>query len=66
MPDAAEDRDSPLQRCTPYLGGEGVYEPLQGVTKVVGVVGTAHVRGIVENWEAAESAEGVVRLLADE
>ncbi|KAK9790773.1 hypothetical protein WJX73_006178 [Symbiochloris irregularis] len=66
MPDAAEARDSPLQRSAPYLGGEGVYEPLQGVSKVVGVVGTAHVRGIIENWEAAESAEGVTRLLGNE
>ena len=35
--------------------GDGRYEALQGVGAVVGVVGTAHVRGIIRAWPAAQA-----------
>ena len=66
MPDEAKDESSALQRVAPYLGGEGLYEPLQGVSRVVGVVGSAHVRGIIQDWAGADSAKGMVQLLSEE
>ena len=63
MPQAAEDREGPLKEAFPFAGGEGVYQPLQGVSRVVGVVGTAHVRGIIENWDAAASQTGMAEVL---
>ncbi len=35
--------------------GDGQYTPLPGVSAVVGVVGTAHVRGIIRAWTAAQN-----------
>ena len=66
MPEGAEDRDRPLQRAAPFAGGEGIYQPLQGASRVVGIVGTAHVRGILEQWEAAASEEGMLGMLTKE
>ena len=37
----------------PSGSGDGTYEPLKGVGAVVGVVGTAHVHGIVKYWESS-------------
>lgn len=66
MPAAAADRESLLQDAVPFVGGEGIYEPLQGVSRVVGVVGTAHVRGIIEHWEEAASQGRMVEVLKKE
>jgi len=34
--------------------GDGVYEALPGPSAVVGVVGTAHIRGIIREWQKAQ------------
>lgn len=39
--------------CPPGMG-DGAYEALPAGRTVVGVVGTAHVRGICREWEAAQ------------
>ena len=38
----------------PVGGGDGVYAALSPGRVVVGVVGTAHVRGIIRAWAAAQ------------
>uniref|UniRef100_A0A061R0E3 Uncharacterized protein n=1 Tax=Tetraselmis sp. GSL018 TaxID=582737 RepID=A0A061R0E3_9CHLO len=40
-----------LENSCPKGSGDGVFEPIEGVSSVVAVVGTAHVYGIVRNWE---------------
>lgn len=37
----------------PLGEGDGSYAPLPAVGAVVAVVGTAHVRGIVQAWDSA-------------
>jgi hypothetical protein len=38
--------------------GDGAYTPLRGVQRVVAVVGTAHVRGMVREWQVATEEAG--------
>lgn len=45
------------------MEGDGQYKPLAGVSAVVGVVGTAHVRGIIRAWPSAEQDTDVARLV---
>ncbi|KAF5825960.1 hypothetical protein DUNSADRAFT_5649 [Dunaliella salina] len=40
--------------------GDGAYTPLKGARRVVAVVGTAHVKGIVREWSQAVEEEGGV------
>lgn len=43
-----------ILKCLSSQGlGDGAYTPLKGVRRVVAVVGTAHVRGMVREWQAA-------------
>lgn len=37
--------------------GDGAFQPLRGAQRVVAVVGTAHVRGMVRGWQAAVDEE---------
>ncbi len=46
MPEAS------LEEATPSGNGEGQYKPVQAPRTVVAVVGSAHVRGILKEWEA--------------
>ena len=45
----------PAEVACPADEGDGVYEPLPAPAAVVGVVGTAHVRGIIREWQAAQA-----------
>ncbi|KAK9807775.1 hypothetical protein WJX72_008889 [[Myrmecia] bisecta] len=49
MPDGG-----PAAAC-PTGWGEGVYEPRQGPSAVVAVVGSAHVPGIIQEWNKADA-----------
>ncbi|PNW74532.1 hypothetical protein CHLRE_12g492350v5 [Chlamydomonas reinhardtii] len=59
MPEAGPARAAP-----PGFGDGGV-GPLAGVRAVVGVIGSAHVRGMVRDWQAAVKDTTVEPLLAD-
>lgn len=45
-------------RACPTGRGDGQFTPHKGASAVVGVVGTAHVRGIIQEWEKLRAAEG--------
>ncbi|KAG2427850.1 hypothetical protein HXX76_012171 [Chlamydomonas incerta] len=59
MPEAGPARAAP-----PGFGDGGV-AALPGVRSVVGVIGSAHVRGMVRDWQAAVQDSNVEPLLAD-
>lgn len=43
--------------------GDGPYKPLAGPAAVVGVVGSAHVKGMVKKWNESVAAAGQVEQL---
>jgi hypothetical protein len=45
------------EEAAPRGLGDGAYEPLRDVRRVVGVVGTAHVRGLVQEWEQGSRSQ---------
>jgi|LauGreSBDMM110SN_4_FD.fasta_scaffold40857_2 hypothetical protein len=56
---------APPEACPPGYG-DGEYVPLPGVRTVVKVVGTAHMRGMMQRWpEAVSSPREVRELLRD-
>ncbi|GIL84546.1 hypothetical protein Vretimale_14392 [Volvox reticuliferus] len=60
----AMPEDGP-QRSAPQGLGDGALMGLRGVSAVVGVVGSAHVRGMVRDWPEALQNDDVSPLLAD-
>lgn len=48
--------------CPPGSGA-GQYQPLAGPRSVVAVVGTAHVRGMIRQWKAAQADAAIKPLL---
>lgn len=48
--------ESGPRRCAPMGQGDGEYKPIQGVRSVVGIVGSAHVRGMIKEWERLEDS----------
>jgi hypothetical protein len=57
MPDGA-----PVAAAPQGLG-DGAAQPLAGVRTVVGVVGSAHVPGMVRQWQEAVASPGTIDLL---
>ena len=53
----------PLESAPPGFG-DGAVAPLEGVHAVVGVVGSAHVRGMVREWGEHVVDTDVSKLLA--
>lgn len=49
--------------CSQPGYGLGEYKPLKGASNVVAVVGSAHVAGIVREWQIASSIEQLSQLL---
>ncbi len=50
----------------PQGSGDGAFRPLEGVAAVVGVVGSAHVHGMVNEWQQHVRDVGVEALLRTE
>ena len=63
MPEGAQNSEHALQDAAPFVGGEGLYKPNKRAFRVVGVVGSAHVRGIIEHWDAAAADEAAIKVL---
>ncbi len=51
------------QEACPPGAGAGQYAPLAGPRSVVAVVGTAHVRGMIRQWKAAQADAAIKPLL---
>lgn len=51
------------QEACPPGAGAGQYAPLAGPCSVVAVVGTAHVRGMIRQWKAAQADAAIKPLL---
>lgn len=47
----------------PHGAGAGQYQPQPGPRTVVAVVGTAHVRGMIREWPAAQADPSIAPLL---
>lgn len=47
------------RRSAPMGQGDGEYQPVKGVKSVVAVVGSAHVRGMIKEWERLEQLGNV-------
>ena len=58
----AQPEGGNVAACPPGTGA-GAYKPLPAPRAVVGVVGTAHVRGIVAAWERQLARGGDTTLL---
>lgn len=52
--------------CASVGSGDGQYQAAKGVRAVVGVIGSAHVGGIVAEWSRASDQERLAELLRDE
>ena len=53
----------PPEGCSVSGCGLGQYEPVKTASAVVGIVGSAHVGGIVREWQNAADQEQLSRLL---
>ena len=50
------------EEATPSGNGDGQYKPVQAPGTVLAIVGSAHVRGILREWEAV-AREGYLQQL---
>ncbi len=50
------------EEATPPGNGEGEYKPAQAPERMVAVVGSAHVRGILREWEKVSHQEYLKKL----
>lgn len=50
------------EEAAPAGNGDGKYKPVQAPKAVLAVVGSAHVRGILKEWEAVSSDSYLQRL----
>lgn len=53
---------APAQAAPAGLG-DGAYKPLKGARAVVGVIGSAHVRGMIREWPESLKAPAAVQEL---
>jgi hypothetical protein len=61
----AMPEEGPQESCTPGRG-QGVYNPIQSVESVVAVVGSAHIPGLLREWQTAANVAQMTDILRDE